>query len=184
MGMRRLWVVSLCIAALAVASDPYDSARRKIESIESDSLHPGARVTLSPRELEAWVAREAPDGVRNPHLELQAGEQARGAALIDFGRVRRAQGHPPGWLLSRLLDGERPVAVTARIRSGQGHAQVDVQRVEISGITIDGATLDFLIRNFLQPLYPNAAVGQPFDLSHHIDRFDVQPGAVAVVIGK
>jgi hypothetical protein len=182
--MRRCWVIALLLAGFATGTDPYISASRKIESIESDRLRPGTRVILTPAELEAWVAQKAPDGVRNPHVELQRGAEAKGAALIDFGRVRRAQGHPPGWLASMLLNGERPVAVTARIRSGEGHAIVDVERVDIGGVTIDGAMLDFLIHNFLLPLYPNAAVGQPFDLGHHIERLDVQPGAVSVVIGK
>ncbi len=185
-GAKRYTAAALLALAAGVgaASDLYLSANRKFESIESDRLRPGTRVILSPRELEAWAAQKAPDGVRNPHLEFQPGEQARGTALVDFGRLRRAQGHPPGWLMSMLLNGERSVAVTAQIRSGGGRAVVDVERVEISGITIDGATLDFLIHDFLLHLYPNAAVGQPFELGHHIDRFEVQPSAVSVVIGK
>ena len=59
-----------------------------------------------------------------------------------------------------------------------------MQKVEISGIQIDGRTLDFLIQNFLLAMYPDAAVGRPFELGHRIDRLDVQPGSVGVVIGK
>jgi hypothetical protein len=76
------------------------------------------------------------------------------------------------------------VSVTARISSSAGKAQVDVQRVEISGVTIDGRTLDFLIQNILLPLYPDAAIGRPFDLGHRIERLDVAPAAVGVTIGK
>jgi hypothetical protein len=173
----------LFLAATATALDDYLSARQKFGQIETDRLRPGARVTITPREIDAWVAHEAPAGVRNPRLELQSGV-AKGAALIDFGKVRRAQGHPPGWLMAKLLDGERPVTVTARIRSGNGQATVDVERVEISGIAIDGGTLDFLIQNVLLPMYPDAAVGRPFQLGHRIDRLDVQPGSVGVVIGR
>lgn len=185
MANRRFGFVPLFFLAAVVGLgyDDYVSARQKFDQIETGRLRPGSRVTLSPRELDAYVAREAPPGVRNPRLELQAGV-ARGVALIDFGKVRRAQGHPPGWLMSKLLDGERPVSVTARIRSANGQATVDVQKVEISGIAIDGATLDFLIENVLLPAYPDAAVGRPFELGHRIERLDVQPGAVGVVIGK
>ena len=168
---------------IGAAVDDYSSVKRKFSDIESGRLRPGTRVVMTPRELDAYVAREAPAGVRNPHLELQSGV-AKGTALIDFGKVRRAQGYRPGWLMSKLLDGERPVSVTARIHSANGHATVDVQRVEISGIPIDGGTLDFLIQNFLLAMYPDAAVGRPFELGHRIDRLDVQPGAVGVVIGK
>ena len=173
----------LVSGAIGAAVDDYTSVKRKFSDIETGRLSPGARVVMTPRELDAYVAREAPAGVRNPRVELQAGV-AKGSALIDFGKVRRAQGHRPGWLMSKLLEGERPVSVTARIRSGNGQATVDVQRVEISGIQIDGGTLDFLIQNFLLAMYPDAAVGRPFELGHRIDRLDVQPGSVNVVIGK
>lgn len=179
----RFLPILLAAAGIAIAFDDYVSARQKFQQIESGRLRSGSRVTLTPRELDAWAAREAPAGVRNPRLQLQSG-MATGTALVDFGKVRRAQGRPPGWLMSKLLDGERPVSVTARVRSGNGQAVVDVERVEISGIAIDGGTLDFLIQNVLLPLYPDAAVGRPFQLGHRIDRLEVQPGAVGVVIGR
>ncbi len=160
--------------------DDYDSAKRKLDSIEADRLHPGARVTLTFPELNAWVAKEAPAGVRNPQLRAAGRDVATGAALIDFGKLERSAGRQPGWLMSKLLDGERPVSVTARVRSSGGQATVDIERVEISGFAIDGSTLDFLIQNFLIPMYPDAVIGKPFQLGHGIDRLDVTPAAVAV----
>jgi hypothetical protein len=183
MRFLRFVPIGLLAVAAGIALDDYTSVKQKFDQIEAGRLRSGTRVMLSPRELDAYVGKEAPVGVRNPRLEFQAGV-AKGTALIDFGKVRRAQGHPPGWLLSKLLDGERPVSVTAGIRSGNGQATVDVQKVEISGVAIDGSTLDFLIQNFLLPMYPDAAVGRPFELGHRIDRLDVQPGIVGVVIGK
>lgn len=181
---RVLATLAVVLAATAAASlDDYQSAKQKFGQIETARLRAGSRVTLTPREIDAWVAREAPNGVRNPRLELQSGI-AKGNALIDFDKVRRASGAQPGWLMSKLLEGERPVSVTARIRSSGGTATVDVQRVEISGLVVDGKMLDFLIRNFLLAMYPDAAVGRPFELGYRIDRLELQPGAVAVVIGK
>ena len=184
--MRRhfIWAISLIVLGTTTALDSYTSARQKLDSIDSDRLRPGTRITLTPPELNAYVAHEAPDGVRNPRLELPEPGMAKGSALVDFGRVRRAQGHPPGFLLSKLLDGERPVSVIARIRSANGSATVDVQRVEISGMAIDGATLDFLIQNVLLPLYPAAAVGRPFELGHRVEKLDMRRGSVDVVIGR
>lgn len=152
--------------------------------INSDRLRAGATVTLTSRELNDYVAHQVPDGVRDTHLEITRPGEATGSALIDFGRVRRAEGHPPSWLMSKLLDGERPVKVTARITSSNGEATVEVERVEISGVVIDGHTLDFLIDNLLLPMYPEAAVGRPFELGHRIERLDVQPAAVGVLIGR
>jgi len=81
--------------------------------------------------------------------------------MVDFGKLRRALGYQTGWLMSKLLDGDRPVSVTARVRSAAGRATVDLERVEISGVAVDGRTLDFLIQNILLPLYPNACWAAP-----------------------
>ena len=86
--------------------------------------------------------------------------------------------------MRQLLQGEHPVTVTAHIDSGGGRATVDVQRVEVSGVVIEGRMLDYLIQNYLLPYYPDAKVGQPFELSHRIDRLDVQPARVDVILKK
>jgi hypothetical protein len=183
--MRRLWIVPVLFAAVAAAAySDYSSAQQKIDTIESGRLRPGSRVQLTYPEISAWAAHEAPAGVRNPQVRATTPGMATGTALIDFGKVRRAQGQAPGWLMSKFLDGERPVSVTARFSSGAGRATVEVQRVEISGLAIDGRTLDFLIQNIVLPMYPNAAIGRPFELGDRIERFDVQPAGVAVHIGK
>jgi hypothetical protein len=184
--MKRIAAVLLSLAVLCGSHSEYVSAKQKLEMIEKDRLRSGARVALTPGELNAYVRQEImpafPAGVREPKLELGNGI-AHGSALVDFGKVRRAQGKPPGWLASKLLDGERPVRVTAHVRSGRGFATVDVDSVEISGFTIDGRTLDFLIRQFLLPNYPQAKIGEPFALGHSIDRLEIKPARVDVVIG-
>jgi hypothetical protein len=185
---RFLWLLPVLLAAsLTAAYTDYLSAQEKFDRIYSDRLRPGTRVQLTTRELNAWVEHEIPtitDGVRNPQLQLLAPGVARETALVDFAQVQRSQGHPPGWLLSKLLEGEHPVSVTARISSAGGQATVDLQQVQISGIEVDGPTLEFLIQHFLLPLYPDAIVGHPFELGHHIERLDVQPAGVGVLIGR
>lgn len=185
MKLRTLGIfIVLFAGGLTAAYTDYASCQHKFELIESDRLRPGSRVDLTSRELNAWAAAEVPPGVRDPRLAITAPGVATGSAVVDFGKLRRAQGHPPGWLMSKLLDGERPVSVTARIQSDSGRATVTVQRVEISGMSIEGSTLNFVIQNFLLPLYPNAAVDRPFELGHNIRKLDVQPRAVSVYIGQ
>jgi hypothetical protein len=174
----------LLLAAGASAVDDYASAARKFDSIENDRLKPGARVELTMPELQAYAQHEMPAGVRNPRIQVTAPEIATGAALVDFEKLERSLGRQPGWLMRTFLGGERPVTVTARIRSAAGKATVEVQKVQISGMEIEGATLNFLIGNVLLPMYPDAAVNRPFELGHRIDRIDVKPKAVAVVIGR
>lgn len=188
MHRRTLLALTLLAGPLLCSTSPdYQTAVHKFSLIEHERLKPGSRVTLTSRELNAYarqeIAESVPGAVRNARLSLGSGT-ATATALIDFGKLRAAEGKPPGWLMSHLLDGERPVTITARIRSSEGTATVDVQSVEISGVTIEGRVLDFLIHNYLLPAYPDAKVGEPFGLRHRIERLDVQPSAVGVVIGK
>src|SRR6266851_871445 len=181
-SMRRwVWALSLLIPLLGAPASDYASIKRKFDLIEQEKLRPGSRVTLTSGELNAYVVNEAAQfaaqGVRDPKLELGNG-WASGTALIDFLKLRQAGGKPPGWIMSKLLAGERPVKVTARIKSGSGRAEVDVDSVEISGVVIDGKMLDFLIQHYLIPQFPASKVGQPFELAHRIDRLEVKPNAV------
>jgi hypothetical protein len=178
-----LWTAGL-LAGMAIGFDFYTSARQKVDLIESGRLLPGARVDLSLGELNAFAAKESPVGVRNPKLVLEGQDTVSGTALIDFGKLRRAQGYEPGWLMSKLLDGERPVSASARIRSAAGKVTVDVQKASISGIEIDGKTLDFIIQNFVVPFYPEAMVGRPVEMGFHIDRLQLAPAGVGVMIGR
>jgi hypothetical protein len=166
------------------AYNDYTSAKQKLDSIEFDRVRPGAKITLSYAELNAYVRKEAPEGVRNPQLSVSSPGVATGTALIDFGKLERSTGNQPGWLMSKLLNGERPVSVTAQIQTANGRATVAVDRVEISGVSIDGKTLDFLIQNILIPLYPDAVVGRPFELGHKVDHLNVLPAAVTVAIAN
>jgi hypothetical protein len=181
--------LAACLAVAALAAPPveYATAKAKIDQIESDHVPAGSRVTFTVRELNSYIEQEAPmvtEGVRQPRLELWGDGVAHGTALVDFAKLRNSQGEQPGWLLSKLLAGERPVAVTARVHSGGGQATVDVEKVEISGVVIDGATLDFLIHHFLLPLYPEAIIGRPFPLGHRVERVDVQGRGVTVVVAR
>ena len=173
----------LTIAWVGGASrDDLRSATQKIDAIKNDQVNLGASVDLSLPELNAWVRSQMPAGVRDATLRIDSPGVATGAATVDIAKVSRSQGFEPGWLLEKLLEGERPVKVTAHIRSANGSATVDVDRVEIGGLEIDGKTLELLIQFVVLPVYPNATVGRPFELGHNIERFEVQPAVVRVVI--
>ncbi|MGE5645565.1 MAG: hypothetical protein ACM336_07225 [Acidobacteriota bacterium] len=186
--MRRA-VISLILAAVLTPAAPPGalSVKRKIDLIQTGRAPRGSKVTLSRDELNAYVRSElrtvAPEGVRDPRLDL-GDNRATGYAYIDFPKLQQSQGRPMNWLLAKLLEGERPVRVDARIQSGGGKATVHVDRVEVSGVSISGGALDYLIRNYLWSYYPEAKVNRPFELAHRIDRLEVQPAQVNVVIGK
>jgi hypothetical protein len=55
-------------------------------------------------------------------------------------------------------------------------------RVEISDAVANGTLLDFLIKAFLLPLYPNAKIDEPFDLDFDVDRIEIHPSGVSVTM--
>lgn len=179
---------SLLLASAWTAGDQrsdYLSARRKLDLIEAGRLPARSRVHLGERELNAYVRAKAesvaPDGLRNPLLKL-GHSRATATALIDFAKLQKRGDRPLDRLMTKLLEGERPVRVDAMIRSSGGIAVVELERVEISGLAIQGAALDFLVDRFLIPRYPQATIGEPFALKHRIDRLLVEPGGVNVIL--
>ncbi len=185
--MRRLLVFA---AALALAgpppSDPLAAAaQRKFDILNSGKAKPGAVYVFSSKEINAWlrykVPEVVPEGVRDPRLELGNGT-ATAYATVNFLKLRHGQGVESNWLVAKLIDGEKQVVVNARIVSSRGRATVFPQRVEISGLAIGGGTLDFFIDNFFMPLFPDAKIGQPFDLAANLDHIEVHPTEVRAVM--
>ncbi|MEO7143078.1 MAG: hypothetical protein ABI165_06190 [Bryobacteraceae bacterium] len=173
--------------ALAAQRGDYAAAERKLNAIQMRRVPPGVTVVFTPGEINAWasveVPKTVPHGLRQPQVVLGEG-WATGSALVDFLKLRQARGASINWLMSRLLEGERPVSVTVDVRSGGGRATIYLRSVEISGVTVEGGVLDFLIKTFFLPLYPQAKIGEPFEMDDNIDRLDVRPDGVFVTIKK
>ena len=161
--------------------------RQKFEQIKNRQAKPGSIVTLGEPELNAYLNEEskalAKEGIRNPKVNLASGK-AIGSATVNFLKLKTASGEEPGWLLRQLLDGERKLDVTARLDSKAGRATVYLEKVAIDGIDVSGKPLDYLLNHYLKAYYPKAKVGEPFDLDYEIQRIDLKPETVAVVIAK
>lgn len=182
----------LMIVALAGATVPattmseYRSFQQKAQRIQEGKVPSGGNVKFTSPEVNAWLEMEVseavPPGVRDLRARLLTGNTASGSAIVDFVKLRSAQGKPPNWLVGKLLQGEHEVSVTIRVKSGGGRATLTPVRVEISGVPVSGATLDFLVQNYLIPNVPDAKVGKPFSLKYDVERIDVSQGAAYVYI--
>ena len=174
------------MASMLVAADPLaESAQKKLDSISDQKLKRGAVVTLSPREINAWIHEKAakafPQGIRNENIVLGPGT-ADGNALVDLTKLSKSNNVNP--LIARLIEGERPLRIAIRVESSHGKCTVFLTHVELSGVAIDGSILDFLIKHFVQPRYPDIKINEPFDLEYNIDHIEIQPAGVRVAIKK
>ena len=186
--MKGILIVSAFSLAIVAQPQPGPQAlavQRKIDRIQSGRSRPGSVYTFTAAELNAWVRYKVPqvtpEGVRRPVLELGNGT-ATAHALVDFVKVRRGQGQETNWLIAKLIDGEKPVMAKAKIESANGRATVFLQRVEIGGLAVSGNTLDVLIRTFFLPFYPNAKINEPFELADRLNRIEISPARVRVII--
>jgi hypothetical protein len=183
-GRQRWALVAVC--SLLAGAAP-DGAQRKIDLIQHDRVPRGSVVVITKDELNVYVRNQIalafPQGIRDAQLDLGP-NRATGSAYVDFPKLRQAMGKPMGRLMSAMLSGERRVQVDAHIRSSRGRAEVDLDRVEVSGLSISGSALDYLIQNFVWPYYPEATVGRPFALAHNVERLEVRRTDVRVVMAK
>jgi hypothetical protein len=175
-------------AVLLHAADPlYDRARKKLDMIEDGKAPRGSIVTFSVAEVNAWarvkVPEIVPEGIRDIRVEMGAGT-ASGYAIVDFLKMRQAQGVATGWFVSKLIEGERPLRVTVRMESAGGKCTVHLTRVDLANVSASQTVLDFLVKTFFTPLYPDAKINEPFELAYNMERIEVRPGVARVVIKK
>ena len=177
----------LPLTASAAVDPAAANVTRKLDIIQNGRAKPGAVFVFTSAELNAWVRVKAPmvvpEGLRQPRLEMGNGT-ATGYALVDFLKLQHGAGIETNWLVSKLIQGEKRLMATASIQSANGRATVHLIRVEIGGLAVSGATLDFLIDTFFRPLYPDAKIDEPFELSDRVERIEVTPAEARVYIKK
>jgi hypothetical protein len=178
----------LLALTLLFAGDPYfQSAETKLDTIQNGKAKRGSIIVFSLQEINSWARYKVPEivpqGIRNQRVTL-ANDSGTAYALMDFLKMRHAEGKATGWIMTRLIEGERPVTISIHLESGGGYAQVDLTRVEISGAVASGTVLDFLIKTFFMPLYPAAHIGEKFEIGYGIDRIDIRPTGVRVTMKR
>jgi hypothetical protein len=184
--VHRFFLIAAAASVLLAADPLADSAQKKLDSISDRKLKPGAVVTLSAKEINAWIHEKAvkafPEGIRNEHIDLGPGT-ADGNALVDLTKIGKSK-NSVNPLIARLIEGERPLRVAIRVESANGRATVFLTHVELSGVAIDGSILDFLIKHFVQPRYPDIKINEPIELDFNIERIEIQPTGVRILIKK
>lgn len=176
------------LAPLAAGADPlYESARVKLDSLWEGSVKPGSQILFTSREIEAWTkvkAREqAGDGLRDPRVQLESG-LASASVLVDFLKIRQSRGKETNAVMARLIEGERPLKVSVRVSSSGGQCTVFLTRVELSGAVVTGTLLEYLIKTFLLPMYPDVKIDEPFELPLNMERIEVRPEGVRVTMKR
>jgi len=177
----------LAACALLGADPAAERMQAKLDRLDQHGYHPGDTVIFTSQEINSWarveVPKAVPEGVRDERVELGAGT-ATAYALVDFLKMRQSKGKSTNFLIAKFIEGERPLKVSVRFASGGGLCTVYLTRVEIGGVSAEGSVLDFLVKNFFMPLYPDAKINEPFELGDNIDRLDVRPDGARVILKR
>jgi len=182
--MRPQFLLILAAVTPLFAANPVlDRVDFKLNLIDSGRARRGSVIVFTPAEMNTWARSRVPQmyqGIRDPSLQLGMGT-ATGSAMIDLLKMRQGPTNP---LIAKLIEGERPLKVSVQLDSSGGRATAKLTRLEISGIAVNGAPLDFLVNQFFLKMFPDAKVNQPFELRDNIDRIELRPDGVRVTIKK
>lgn len=186
--LRKIALFAIALSCAAGVSREAASVDRKLGLIESGRLRSGSRISFAPGELNAWLGEQAgryfPGAISNVRVE-PGNNSATGYADVDFVKLRQAAtGEAPGWIMRNLFSGERPIVIQAHFVSARGGARVDVDSVRISGVPLEGRTLDFLIRNYVRPTFPDLKLSEWFRLADRVDRIATTSSGATVFIGR
>ncbi len=173
-------------ATAPVSQAAADRAEKKLAQItQNASLKtPAPLVTaLSEEEVNSYfqykMGTKTPKGVSNVRFSLHK-DRVSGTAIVDFDQVKAAQKKPVNALLDQLLSGVKPVAGAGTFTSRNGAGLFHLEEVSVGNVGLSGFLLDLLIRHFVQPRYPRAAIDRPFELGYSIDRLVLDEGRVTV----
>jgi hypothetical protein len=123
-----------------------------------------------------------PTGLTQPEVTLHAQNRLSGKAVVDLDIVRQ-KSSSGGWFdPTSYLTGKLPVTASGRIITGDGKARFEVERAEVSGITIPRSFLAQMV-NFFTRTKENpkgSSIDDTFEMPAQIRRIDVEPGRFTV----
>lgn len=184
LSITLVFTTALCLPG---SDDLYRTANQKVESIANEQAPRGSTITLSSEEVNALVRgkiREKKlEGVRDPRVDLSEGGGIW-SAVVEFGKLPQLERLRNNFLLSGVLKGEKPVTTEIEMHSGGGQATIDVKHVTIGETRFEGRVLAFLVESLILSDFPDAKIGEPFPLKHHVDQIKIRPGGLAVTLRK
>lgn len=205
--MKRYLLVLLVVAALlagwaawrfaraaqraaaqpAISMTAADSMERKLAQLLAQAANPQRSPTtflLSEDEVNSYfqykIPAKIPKGIYDLRFRLRP-NQPSAAAVMDFDELKAASKRPLNPLLDQLLSGRKPVAVVGRFTSSNSSGVFHLEQVSMRSFTLSGMLLDLVVRHFVQPRYPQAAIDRPFTLPANIDQLVVEEGRVRIV---
>jgi len=164
-------------------SKEYRSAVAKIEQVQSDANRgTPQQMVFTAEELSAYVNEggvNLPLGVDNVKFTGRPGV-ITGVTKVDFDKI--TAGKMSMNPLMMLFTGIHEVTVIADAEGTAGRATLNVQSVQIDGVTVPRTALEFFVTKYIQPKYGhNIGMNDLFQMPAHIDSATVGENTLTVV---
>jgi hypothetical protein len=144
------------------------------------------RTTLLEAEINAYLqfqgAALVPDGITDPTISIGDARALTVKAVIDLDAIRDQR--PRNWLDPlQYLGGQMPVTVRGTVSSDNGTAQIAVEQITISGVSMPVAVLQELVGYYTRtPDQPQGThLDQPVPLPYRISELRLDPGEAVIV---
>jgi hypothetical protein len=152
-------------------SKVYTSAEQKFNQVQSAANGGKTQTTtFTAEEISAYVNEGGvalPTGVENIKFSGKSGV-VTAVTRVDFDKITEGKSSMNPLML--LFSGEHDVTVNADASGSGGQATVNVQTVEIDGVTVPRAALEFFVSKYLQPKYGNTVgLSNHFAMPSHVD---------------
>lgn len=155
----------------ATASAAYTSAAAKIAQIvmgPADSK--GQTVSLTADECSAFVSEggvKLPTGVTAVHFSSTPGE-ITAVTKVDFDKITAGRGSMNPLML--LFNGVHEVTTKAAAEGKNGQATINIESVQIDGVTVPRQALEYFAEKYIQPKYgKNVGMNSTFAMPANIE---------------
>ncbi len=160
------------------------SAEKKLDFIAHNakaSPPSSAQTSLSADELSAFVNEGGvtlPKGVQNVKFSGTPGVITT-TTNVDFDQITAGKSSMNPLMM--LFTGVHDVTVVANAQGAGGTGTVDVQKVELDGVTVPGPALEYFVNHYLKPKYgDNVGLESRFKLPARIESARVGQNIVTV----
>jgi len=143
-------------------------------------------IVVTENEVNAYLKHHGPEflpaGVRDPAIRITP-DRVFGSANVDFGEFSRTASNPADWgpkVLAAMFKGPQRVAVSSRMVTQNGQANVKIESVVVGTTTVPDWLVDLLLENYFQPRY-KFDLRKPIALPDHVIRVELDNGEATFV---
>ena len=174
---------SLVTAADVLTPQLADAFEKKIVLVQKQAEQESAKprsTAFTQAETNSYLKYKSgdllPTGLTQPELTMIGGGRVSGRAVVDLDVVRQKQSSG-GWFdPTSYLTGKLPVTAVGKIVTWDGNAKFELERAEVSGVSIPKSFLAQLVNYFTRTADnpKGSSIDDTFELPAEIRRIDVE----------